>query len=83
LPGTKIVRAPSESAIGALRLAGLATPRLISTPDRGPSSVPVTEIRNPRTTDLDKQSVSQLIDTMLHEEARVIPALRAHILHRS
>jgi N-acetylmuramic acid 6-phosphate etherase len=76
LPGAKIVRAPSESAIGALKLAGLATARLISTPDRGPSSVPVTEIRNPRTMDLDKRSVSQLIDTMLDEEARIVPALR-------
>ena len=76
LPGAKIVRAPSESAIGALKLAGLATPRLVSTPHRGSSLVPVTETRNPRTMDLDKRSVSQLIDTMLDEEARVIPALR-------
>jgi N-acetylmuramic acid 6-phosphate etherase len=37
--------------------------------------MPVTEIRNPRTMGLDKRSVSQLIDSMLHEEARVIPAL--------
>ncbi len=76
LPGAKIVRAPSDSALGALRLAGLASPRLISAPHRGPWSVPVTEIRNPRTMDLDKRSVSQLIDTMLREEARVVPALR-------
>jgi len=76
LPGAKIIRAPSDSAVGALRLAGLATPRLISIPHRGPSSVLATEMRNPRTMDLDKRSVSQLVDTMLDEEARVIPALR-------
>ncbi len=76
LPGAKIVRVPSESAIGALKLAGLATPRLGSTPHRSPSFVPVTETRNPRTMDLDKRSVSRLIDTILDEEARVIPALR-------
>ena len=75
LPGAKIVHVPSESAIGALKLAGLATPRSMLTLHRGPSSMPVTEIRNPRTMGLDKRSVSQLIDSMLHEEARVIPAL--------
>ncbi len=80
LPGAKIIRAPNESAIGALRLAGLATPRSISIPQSGSSSVPVTEIRNPRTMDLDKRSVSQLIDTMLDEEARVVPALRKNKL---
>jgi N-acetylmuramic acid 6-phosphate etherase len=76
LPGAKIIRAPNESAIGALRLAGLATPRSLSIPQRGSLSVPVTETRNPRTMDLDKRSVSLLIDTMLDEEARVVPALR-------
>ncbi len=76
LPGAKIIRAPNESAIGALRLAGLATPRSISIPQRGSSSVPVTETRNPRTMDLDQRSVSRLIDAMLDEETRVIPALR-------
>jgi N-acetylmuramic acid 6-phosphate etherase len=76
LPGATIIRAPSDSALGALRLAGLATPRLISAPHRDALSVPITESRNPRTMDLDKRSVSQLIDTMLREEARIIPALR-------
>ena len=37
---------------------------------------PETEQRNPRTMDLDKRSVSQLVGTMLGEEARVVPALR-------
>jgi N-acetylmuramic acid 6-phosphate etherase len=76
LPGAKIIHAPSEPATGALKLAGLATPRLISVPQHDPSSMPVTEMRNPRTMDLDKRSVSALIDTMLGEEARVVPALR-------
>jgi N-acetylmuramic acid 6-phosphate etherase len=76
LPGAKVVRGPVESAMGALRLAGLTTPRLISAPDPAASSTPITEARNPRTMDLDKRSVSQLIDTMFNEEARVIPGLR-------
>jgi N-acetylmuramic acid 6-phosphate etherase len=76
LPGAKVVRAPSESAIGTLRLAGLAARELISASDRLASSMPATETRNPRTMALDKQSVSRLIDTMLDEEAQVIPALR-------
>jgi len=36
----------------------------------------LTESRNARTMDLDKRSISQLINTMLSEEARVVPALR-------
>jgi N-acetylmuramic acid 6-phosphate etherase len=76
LPGAKVIRAPNESAIGALKLAGLATHRVTSTQLHTPSFVPMTEMRNPRTMGLDKQSVSQLIDTMLSEEARVIPSLR-------
>jgi N-acetylmuramic acid 6-phosphate etherase len=76
LPGAKIIRAPSESAVGALQLAGSATPHLIPIPDTVASFAPTTETRNPRTMDLDKRSVSQLIDTMLGEEARVVPALR-------
>ena len=74
LPRARIILAPKESAVGALNLAGLnrITPPLHhSTP-----ALPLTELRNPRTMDLDKRSVSQLIDTMLAEEARVIPALR-------
>jgi N-acetylmuramic acid 6-phosphate etherase len=64
------------------------------TPDRGVDAAPtgtdsrpavaestgslLTEQRNPRTMDLDRRSVSQLIDTMLGEEARVIPVLRGN-----
>jgi N-acetylmuramic acid 6-phosphate etherase len=74
-PKTRVILAPKESTIGALKLAGLGsiTPSLqhSTTP-----SVPLTESRNPRTMNLDKRSVSQLIDTMLAEESRVIPALR-------
>jgi N-acetylmuramic acid 6-phosphate etherase len=75
LPGARVILAPTESATGALKLAGMG---LISpTPlHPGTPSLPMTELRNPRTMDLDQRSVSQLIDTMLAEETRVIPALR-------
>jgi len=76
LPGAKVTRAPGETALGALKLAGAASPVLGPADISRPSGLPVTEQRNPRTIDLDKRSVSQLIDTMLREEARVIPALR-------
>jgi len=82
LPRAKIVLAPKESASGALKLAGAISlssdSSLIFTRLRraSPSSLAATELRNPRTPDLDKRSVSQLVDTMLEEEARVIPALR-------
>ena len=74
LPGARVMLAPRESAIGALRLAGLhsTTPPLRRS---ATASVPLTELRNPRTMDLDRRSVSQLIDAMLAEESRVIPAL--------
>lgn len=78
LPGATVARSRSESAIGALRLAGCAAPVSPSTSpvniDR--QSLAVTEQRNPRTMDLGKRSVSRLVYTMLGEEARVIPALR-------
>jgi N-acetylmuramic acid 6-phosphate etherase len=44
--------------------------------NRGKPRPAETEQRNPRTMDLDKRSVSRLVDTMLGEEARVVPALR-------
>jgi N-acetylmuramic acid 6-phosphate etherase len=78
LPGATVTRATNESPVGALRLAVGAC--RVSTPV--PTVVPshharaVTERRNPRTMNLDKRSVSQLIDAMLNEESRVIPALR-------
>ncbi|HUJ09145.1 MAG TPA: N-acetylmuramic acid 6-phosphate etherase [Verrucomicrobiae bacterium] len=74
LPGARIVLVPKEPAIGALKLAGVnstAPPLQDAIPP-----LPLTEQRNPRTMDLDKRSASELIDTMLAEEARVIPALR-------
>ena len=76
LPRAKVTRAPAESAVGALKLAGLALPVATPFPVPHPSSLSLTEQRNPRTMDLHKRSVSQLVDTMLDEEARVIPALR-------
>lgn len=78
LPGAKVTTARNESAIGALRLAG-CTSHICEPPSSVVTDVPslaLTEQRNRRTMDLDKRSVSQLIDTMLGEEARVIPALR-------
>jgi len=76
LPGAKVTRASAESAVGALKLAGLASPISVSRPIPGTTSLPLTEQRNPRTMDLHKRSVSRLVETMLDEEARVIPALR-------
>ena len=39
----------------------------------------LTEQRNPRTFDLDCRSIPQLIQTMLNEESRTIPAIRTQI----
>jgi N-acetylmuramic acid 6-phosphate etherase len=76
-PHARIFQPKLESTRGALLLASINAP---SEPSSSliphPSSFASTEQRNPRTMDLDKRSVSQLIDTMLAEEARVIPALR-------
>jgi N-acetylmuramic acid 6-phosphate etherase len=71
-PGARLLTA--DTAAGGLRLpptedSGLRTQ---DTP------LPLTEQRNPRTLDLDRRSIPQLVDTMLREEARVIPALRAN-----
>ena len=90
LPRARVVRPKNESATGALLLARWegeaesarrsdvvfgATPAepVESAPPRPPA---LTEQRNPRTMDLHKRSVSRLIDTMLDEEAGVVPALR-------
>ena len=77
LPKSRVILAPGESAVGAVRLAGMSAPlKPASSLGPHPSSFASTEQRNPRTLDLDKRSVAQLIDTMLAEESRVIPALR-------
>lgn len=39
-------------------------------------SVALTEQRNPRTMDLDRRSIPSLVQTMLSEESRTIPAIR-------
>ena len=85
LPKTRVILAPKESASGAVRLA-LQVVTLSETKGLSPQSEiprsarndkpPATELRNPRTMDLDQRTVSQLIDTMLAEESRVVPALR-------
>jgi N-acetylmuramic acid 6-phosphate etherase len=77
LPGAKVNVLRRDTAVGALILAGVA-PQAVSSENRETESLPATELRNPRTTDLHKRNVSRLIDTMLNEEARVIPALRAN-----
>jgi N-acetylmuramic acid 6-phosphate etherase len=75
-PRARIFRPQRESAFGALLLAGAEPARAPSAFIASPSTIPSTDQRNPRTMDLDKRSVSRLIDTMLDEEARVVPALR-------
>jgi len=76
LPGAKVTSASTESAAGALKLAGVVSAVSMPSVISRAFDLPVTEQRNPRTMDLGKRSVSQLVDTMLREEARVIPALR-------
>jgi N-acetylmuramic acid 6-phosphate etherase len=83
LPGAKVVTMRGETAVGALKLAlecggspPLSVEERVTAKRRQVGALQETEQRNPRTMDLDKQSVSQLVDTMLDEEARVIPALR-------
>ncbi len=83
LPGAKVVAMRGETAVGALKLAlecgglpPLSVEERVTAKRRQVGALQETEQRNPRTMDLDKQSVSQLVDTMLDEEARVIPALR-------
>jgi N-acetylmuramic acid 6-phosphate etherase len=75
-PRARIFVLRREPAAGALLLAGAESTRPDSSFIPHPASLSLTEERNPRTMDLDKRPVSRLIDTMLDEEARVIPALR-------
>jgi N-acetylmuramic acid 6-phosphate etherase len=62
----------TDTALGALRIAAVPPP----TTYHLPSSLPLTEQRNPRTLDLDKRTISALIATMLDEDARIVPAVR-------
>ena len=77
LPGATVSPLRRDTAAGALLLAGAARvePPAVRPP---PAVLPVTEQRNPRTRDLHRQSVPRLVATMLAEEARVIPTLRAN-----
>ena len=80
-PRARIFVPKRESAVGALLLAGAESTRADSfSIPHATSSLSLTEQRNPRTMDLDKRPVSRLIDTMLGEEALVIPALRKNKL---
>jgi N-acetylmuramic acid 6-phosphate etherase len=69
------------AAVGAQRnhrnhdaKANNSTPHAVS-PERQ-LSVALTEQRNPRTMDLDRRSIPSLVQTMLNEETRTIPAIR-------
>jgi N-acetylmuramic acid 6-phosphate etherase len=75
LPGSKVTVLRRDTAEGALVLAG-SKPVTLSEAKSLAIEPPLTESRNPRTTNLDRQSISQLIDTMLAEESRVIPSIR-------
>jgi N-acetylmuramic acid 6-phosphate etherase len=77
LPGSKVTVLRRDTAEGALYLAG-SKPVILSEAQDLATELPVTEKRNPRTMDLDRRSVPQLIDTMLAEESRVIPAIRGN-----
>ena len=82
LPGVRIRQSRHEPARGALQLAlggGAAnSPRRIRGEIRSYRNISaaLTEQRNPRTMDLQHRTIPQLIDTMLVEESRVVPAIR-------
>ena len=73
LPGFRIRLLKTDTATGTLILP-LSEISNFKSPI---SSLPLTEQRNPRTLNLDRRSIPQLIDTMLAEESRVIPAIRS------
>jgi N-acetylmuramic acid 6-phosphate etherase len=75
-PRARIFVPKRESAVGALLLAGAESAQLDPSFIAHSSPLSLTEQRNPRTMDLDKRPVSRLVDTMLDEEACVIPALQ-------
>ncbi len=78
LPRARVFRPKNESAFGALLLA-LGDVPLVEPADSTPPRTPaLTEQRNPRTMELHKRSVSQLVEVMLQEEGRVTPALRGN-----
>lgn len=72
LPGWRVRLLRTDTALGTLRF----TPSPESAVQSRKSSLPLTEQRNPRTMDLDKRTIPQLVNTMLDEESRVIPAIR-------
>jgi N-acetylmuramic acid 6-phosphate etherase len=77
LRGARIVKPRHESAQGALQLAGAGTVEVPTKPAAA-GRLQLTEQRNPRTMNLDKQSIPDLVDTMLREDAAILPALRAN-----
>ena len=87
LRGAKVFLSETEGAVGAARLAlssrGRPSIPAVQTPPAPPPvsrrglSVALTEQRNPRTVNLDRMSVPQMIDVMLDEELRSLPRIRA------
>jgi len=89
LPGAHVTVLRRDTAAGALRLAGCPFVTLSGakglrwSPEKNEilrcaqnDKLAWTEQRNPRTLDLHRRSVPQLVDTMLAEDARVVPAVR-------
>jgi len=74
LPSSAVTVLRRDTAEGALRLAGDVV--ILNEAKDLTIKPPLTEQRNPRTMNLDRLSIRQLIDTMLVEESRVIPAIR-------
>lgn len=66
----------TETVTGAICLASGAVVAAASRVSLVSASLPLTEQRNPRTLDLDRQTIAQLITTMLREDERIIPAIR-------
>jgi N-acetylmuramic acid 6-phosphate etherase len=92
LPRASVRLLKTDTALGALALAPregrgdppgrpLSTARHVADepsarPYRPAKILPLTEQRNPRTLDLDRRNIPELIATMLDEESRVVPAIR-------
>jgi N-acetylmuramic acid 6-phosphate etherase len=78
LPGVKVAVLRRDTVEGALECAGLTAPcrSLSQKRRRQAAALQITEQRNPRTMNLDRQNVPALIDTMLAEDAQIVPAVR-------
>ncbi len=84
LSKVKLILSKAEGAVGAAWLAKKQDKIFKSEIQKFPSSIfhrhlsqALTEQRNPRTTNLHRQSIPQLVQIMLNEESRTIPAICA------